>query len=411
MNYSKSILIFFLLVFSTLTLFSQSLLIAAKEKGKKYGYINEQGGYVIAPTFDEAGGFYQGIAVVKKDKKFGIINAKGEFLVNPIYDDASIYAPEGKVSVMKAGKWGVIDRSGKIIIPLSYDYISVFANGYVVAGKYITQKGYKGMVCPTVLNEKNEVVFQVGQAKKEDGQSWVEYECTQLFLPGYADKKSNGYSAGWPIVREGKLILKESMEGGPQYANFKVLDVLTGKSLSFPQGMQPSDDSFGIRAGTIAMEIPEDRREELGDFTIGGFYDTANLNGEYLVNPLFNFAGQKVHPFFNGVAAVEKDDKWIFIDRDGEVISETQLSTKEYDATPPMYFNGLTAFWKNGKAGYVDITGKEIIPFTLEEYHPFEYDITPVKQNGLYGLIRKDGTWAVSPKFEYLLVSPCPCYQ
>lgn len=410
MHSRKSFFIVILLVFgTTLTLFSQSLLIAAKEKGKKYGYIDEQGSYVIAPAFDEAGGFFQGMAVVKKNKKYGIINAKGEFLVNPFYDDALIYAPEGKVSVMKGGKWGVIDRSGKVIIPLSYEYMSVFANGYIVVGKYFTQKAYKGMVCPTVLNEKNEVIFQVGQVKEDDELSSVEYECTQLFLPGYADKKTNGYSAGWPIVREGKLVLKESLEGGPAYANFKVIDLVTGKSRSFPQGIQPADDSFGIRAGTLAMKVPEDKREELGDFAIEGFYDTTSIDGEYMVNPIFNW--QKVHPFFNGVAAVENDGKWIFIDRDGEVISGTNLSTTEYSAAPPMYFNGLIAFWKNDKAGYVDVTGKEIIPFTLEEYHPFEYDITPVKKNGLYGLIRKDGTWAVSPKFEYLLVSPCPCYQ
>lgn len=76
-----------------------------------------------------------------------------------------------------------------------------------------------------------------------------------------------------------------------------------------------------------------------------------------------------------------------------------------------MYFNGLIAFWKNGKVGFVDITGKEVIPFTLEEYHPFEYDVTPAKQNGLFGLIRKDGTWSVAPKFEYLEISVCPCFH
>lgn len=119
-------LLLILITFNLSTLCSQSLLIAAKEKGKKYGYINEQGDYLIPPSFDEAGAFNQDIAVVKQGKKVGVINVKGEFIVSPIYDDAQYYAPEGKVSVKKAGKWGVIDQSGKIIIPIVHEYISVF---------------------------------------------------------------------------------------------------------------------------------------------------------------------------------------------------------------------------------------------------------------------------------------------
>ncbi|MBL7871749.1 MAG: WG repeat-containing protein [Cyclobacteriaceae bacterium] len=404
--------IFLLLVFITFTLpsLSQSLLIAAKEKDKKYGYINTQGNYVIAPSFDEAGAFYQGIAVVRKGKKVGVINAKGEFIVPPLYEDAIYYAPEGKVSVKKAGKWGVIDQSGKIIIPIIHEFISVFINGYVVAGKYIGKKQFANMICPVVLNEQNEVIFEVGKPITEDPENLIEYDCFNLFLPGYANKRNNAYSNGWPIVREGILVLKELPEGTPDYANFLALDVRTGKSFSFPQGFQPVNNSFAFREGTIAMEIPESKREDFGD-TGMGFYDTTSFTTGYMKEVLSEWVDHNVQPFFNGVAALEKDERWIFINRDFIVMSETQLSPKEYKAFPPMYFNGLIGFWKNGKAGFVDITGKEVIPFTLEEYHPFEYDVTPAKQNGFYGLLRKDGSWAVPPKFEDLQMGPCPCFH
>ncbi len=414
MHLSKRLFLFTFIVLSSFH--SYALLIAAKEKGKKYGYINEHGEYVIPPKFDKAGAFYQGIAVVQVGKKYGVINSKGEFLVQPQYDKADLYAPEGKVSVQKAGKWGVIDQSGKIIIPLVHEYISVFANGYVVTGKYYSSKSYKMRVCPTVFNEKNEVVFQIGQPAGQDqveSLPWQDYECSQLFLPGYAEKKTNGYSQGWPIVRDNKLVLLETLEGGPSYASLKVIDLKTNKSISIQRGLELADNYYGSREGLIAIEVPEekDKLEDLGDFAIGGFYDTASFTSEYLGTPIFNSTGLRIHPFFNGVAAAEKDGHWIFIDRDGAVINETTLSTKEYDAFPPMYFNGLIGFWKNGKAGYVDVSGKVVIPFALEEYHPFEQEITPVKQNGLYGLMRKDGSWAVPAKFEDLLLSPCPCYQ
>lgn len=281
----------------------------------------------------------------------------------------------------------------------------------MVAGKYISQKGYSGLVCPIVLNDRNEVIFEVGKTSDVDNYYSANLtDCTQLFLPGLADKKKNSYSNGWPIVREGLLILKAAPEGGPESASFMALDVRTGRLLSFPALLQPVNNSFAFREGVIAMEIPESKRGDFGDEDMG-YYDTANLADGYAIKLLIESQSQRVHPFFNGVAAVEKDDRWIFISRDSTVIGETQLSTREFDAFPPMYFNGLIGFWKNGKAGYVDITGKEVIPFTLDEYHPFEYTVTPVKQNGLFGLMRIDGSWAVAPKFEDLQVGPCPCYH
>ena len=65
-----------------------------------------------------------------------------------------------------------------------------------------------------------------------------------------------------------------------------------------------------------------------------------------------------------------------------------------------MYFNGLIGLFKNGKAGYVDINGKEIIPFTLDEYHPFWIRGNPSEERRSVRLLRKDGSWAVAPKFE-----------
>lgn len=378
---------------------AQSLLFAAKEKGKLYGFIDESGAYVIPPSFDDAAYFNRDIAVVKKGKKYGVINRKGEFVVPAIYDNAILYAPEGKITAMKGKFWGVIDANGKTIIPFRYPYLSVLTGGYVVGGEVLKGKFYKNKICPLVLNEKADTVFR--QMDCYDG---------PMFLPGMMDKKGHYSMSAWPIVREDKIILSRPGDG-PQESEFGQLSILHLKTQNtlYIDGLKAADDYFGFREGALAI-----KEYSMADSVSNGFFiDSTKLSTDYNYNTLpFGLNAKTVHPFFNGVAAIEKDSLWSFIDRQGQVVGQTKLSTKDYRAYPPMYFNGLIAlFDKNDLAGYVDKTGKTVIPFQFEEYHPFEYDVTPVKYNGHYGLLKKDGTWAVQPKFEELSLSPCPCYQ
>lgn len=366
---------------------AQSILIAAQEKGKLYGYINEKGEYVIPPSFDDAGPFYQDVAVVLKGKLYGVINSKGEMLVAPTYEKAITYAPEGKITVMKNGKWGVIDRNGKVLIPIQYPYLSVFKNGFVVGGNVLTEKSFSGKICPLILNEKADTVF-------------IQDDCSDMpdLLTGELNKKGD-YSEVWPIVRDGKLILR----GG--YEN-EVMAFDVSKNYKAYLTSISVESGYGFREGVMpAYFTPE------GPTRDAIYIDSTGLSHTYEYQNAFqDLKADRIYPFFNGVAAIEQEGKWSFLDRNG-VVTKTNLSVEEYRASPPMYFNGLIGFFKKGKAGYVNIKGETVIPFQFSEYHPFEFDITPVELNGKYGLIRKDGTWAVPPKFQNLYLSPCPCYQ
>ena len=51
----------------------------------KWGYVNTKGEIVYIPTFDVAGDFHEGVAVVQMHGKWGLINEEGEFVVEPIY--------------------------------------------------------------------------------------------------------------------------------------------------------------------------------------------------------------------------------------------------------------------------------------------------------------------------------------
>ena len=58
----------------------------ASRKGRKWGFVNEAGEYIVKATYDFVTEFNEyGYAGIKKDGKWGSINSKGEIVINPIY--------------------------------------------------------------------------------------------------------------------------------------------------------------------------------------------------------------------------------------------------------------------------------------------------------------------------------------
>ena len=115
---------------------------------KKYGYQAKDKSWVIAPAFDEAKRFDEGLAEVEVNGGRGIINLNGEFVIAPEYDDISKFDKNGycelKRKVGSARLQGVADRNGRIIIPVEARAVSVDRNGRYIYAKYDTEiPGFK----------------------------------------------------------------------------------------------------------------------------------------------------------------------------------------------------------------------------------------------------------------------------
>jgi hypothetical protein len=59
---------------------------AVSSSDGKFGYIDEDGKYVINPQFERASDFFGNIAFVKNADKWGIIDGDGKYIVNPQFD-------------------------------------------------------------------------------------------------------------------------------------------------------------------------------------------------------------------------------------------------------------------------------------------------------------------------------------
>ena len=86
----------------------------------KYGYKNGEGKVVVAPLYDLAYRFEEGMATVRSGGKYGYIDENGKEVVSPKYDFTWRFIG-GYAAVKLGNRFGFIDKTGKEVIPLIYD--------------------------------------------------------------------------------------------------------------------------------------------------------------------------------------------------------------------------------------------------------------------------------------------------
>ena len=141
----------------------------------QYGYIDHDGNTVIAPQYDYAFPFFEGVAVVKQYERYGMINRQNKEvfpikfeiltsmfegrvfagddeglamydnhfrqLTKPVYS-ALVGKTEGRILVMRDNKYGYLDENGKEVIPCQYDQAGLFKDDRA----YVSQGGKWGII-------------------------------------------------------------------------------------------------------------------------------------------------------------------------------------------------------------------------------------------------------------------------
>lgn len=131
----------------------------------KWGYIDSQGNEVIPVTYDEAGDFSAGMALVKLNDQRFFIDKKGQKIRDFEYDTIWSFNDD-LAMVRKDGKWGFINTQFEEIIPLMYEELSDFREGLAPA-KYKDKWGYINMNNAFVIEPKynNVTYFYMGRAE------------------------------------------------------------------------------------------------------------------------------------------------------------------------------------------------------------------------------------------------------
>ena len=150
----------------------------------------------------------------------------------------------------------------------------------------------------------------------------------------------------------------------------------------------------------------DDFSEGLAGVSIDGKSGYIDETGKFVISPpsLSGF------PFSSGMALVvirdfEKDHlhmhKLGYINRSGKLVIQRKeaLDSKSLHISyKELFFSeGLVSVEQNGKVGFIDKAGKQIIPPRYDGAQPFSEGLAAVRIKGKYGYIDKTGKMVIPP--------------
>ncbi len=365
---------------------ADSLFLPVSIEGK-YGYMNRFGEVVIAPNYQFAGHFVNGLAVVGHDEKYGAINKMGKLIIPFDYASVSDFI-QGRAIVEVDEKLGIIDRNNKIILPFEYEDLGDLSSELIYFSKGL-RYGYADIYGVTKIAENFDEAysFSNGRAMVEifDYQAMIDVKGNYIFQP----------------VFEGLSQLTDSLYSFEK-DELKGMLSISGKVIS-----EAKYDNIGLFRDGLAFVINEDTLQYInnkGEIVISRGFETY---------PNFELKGE----FKNGSAVVSKKEKYGRINTKGEVIipidydnlgvgrnyipykkkdawglinaSNKMLIPAKYESID-MIEDRFVVAGLNDSIGLLDLNGNNLLPFTFHAIEGLIGDYIIVEKDGHRGLYKKN---------------------
>jgi len=404
----------------------------------RWGFIDKTGKEVVSPQYGEVGDFRDGLATVRvgdeETGKWGFINGTGKEVVPPRYDsigdwfDDEAGFHDGLAMVwigdretdwfQNAGKWGFIDKAGEEVVPVEYDKVGRFREGLVG----VIKDGLLGFV-----DETGAVVIPLTYVYDNPWFSVVEsYQMD--FVPFF----SEGLAAIWGgdahngqygyIDKEGNVVIPFAYDYAAPFSE-GLAYVSEGGALVFDDPTKDGKYGFIDKTGEVVVPLVYDcDYSDCGGIILEQyFYDGFAKASKGTVFPtnmkygMIDRTGTVVVPmaydwvwhhgwhwnFYGRLALVGLG--W---DRGGwesrGLVDETGkevVAVGYYDDIGP-FSEGLARVWHGaskdeygqieygtGAYGFIDTTGKEVVPCIFDNARDFSEGLAAVLVDGKWGYI------------------------
>ena len=316
----------------------------------KWGFINATGQLVVAPQFEAAGAFSDGLARVRLKGKWGFVNHNGQLVIAPQFVTAFGFS-EGLAAVGASGAPdGFVDTLGKrrFSVPNGFSALE-FHDGLALASAVEPFNGF-GAPAP---------VFQPRFGFLDKAGKW-------------AIAPRTGFSFGF---RDGLAAFSTQGDGVSLKGKWGFLDK-TGQIVIAPRFERPAQFSEGL------ARIYENGRA----FFINHIGARA-FQGDF----------SDAHSFSEGLAAVKIGDQWGFVNKRGEVVIAARFDRAGE------FSGGRCGVTLGTKSGAIDEKGMLVAAPTYAALPLFRGELAAVTLNaegGATGYINREGReiWAPRPR-------------
>jgi hypothetical protein len=332
------------------------LVIYKHQWGDLTGFIGEDGKFVIAPVYDAASDFYEGLSVVTKNDSVFYINKENVNPFGTVYTDAMVFH-NGIAPVKQNDKWSFINRQGQVISK-TYDEINELANGiYVVK-----------------INDHYGALDQYGQPLIEP-----RFDKLGDFKNDYAYYVENGL---YGFVSTSGKVHKPEFDWISDFDDEQTAIVRQNNKYGLVHGLGKKilDATYDqvVKAGPGVFLVVNN--------TSYGFFDP---KGCFIAHIGYDYLKEKTPDFYasNGFFRLMKKNGQQIMDENGQVIISIDKNYKEINFAA----NGLMRVLKKKKYGYVDRKLNVVIPFKYDEASDFKDSVALVKLKEKYLMIDVQG--------------------
>lgn len=296
----------------------------------------------------------EGFARASADSGYTYVDSTGRELVPHAYNVQRFREGLGLVELGENGPYYYIDTSGKKVLDLpGYTNAFGFYRGYAVVAN---KDGHYGLIDKT----GKEVI-----------------PC--IYDEGPQQVKGDNYSV--TPLQGGKIIINIKGGAALPFKDFKEVyyDSTSNKfAVSNDSGWFLMDDK-----GAVLKKFDADGVLYAGD---GVYIVSKTTEGKGTENGVMDGKGAMLVPY----------GKYYSIEQWSEGLACVGIET---GTSPNKDEAGVMDVHQ--KIGYIDKTGKEVIPLTFEDaMMPFTEGLAAAIQKGKYGYIDKTGAWVIQPRFE-----------
>ena len=334
------------------------------EEGYRYGYINSKGKLLLEMNYNEI----NRVTNIQDDKNIYLVTFKNgkagltknkKIILDNQYEEIEYNKLNNLFSIQKASKQGVVDITGKQIIPIEYEAV-LFSGQTINATK-----------------DGQTIIFNVNGEKQENAEyvSVIPTKNENYFIT--IDKNSN-----YGVMNEkGETLIKNNY----QYIQYAFLNYF----------IVTNNGKVGIlnNEGKAEVDFKYDIIQRIDDTNTMQAIDSANNTTDiYDQNSKMTVSmkGASIYTEDNYIKILSDTDRK-YIDNSGKVLSNKEIFTD----------NELFANSKEGKWGFVDKDGKEVVEYKYDMVTEFNsYGYAGVKVNELWGVVDRSGNVIVEPSYK-----------